>query len=431
MTADAAGCRRPAAGNRDRFIAVRKTDILAALIGRDGAAGQGDAFRQVCRLMAAVLHHEYFAQLERLREDYFYFDPQVAPHAQFDAATRERAYADLTPSLVRVLEDANFVELSHAEIAQAHRDRVLTRVEIEAPLDDYREVRVFRRGHHTERIELANWLGLKTSSADINVYDDVVVFVAVKSDADFASERQRERLARLQIRPGSVLLKYFRNVAAADINALFPHVRVVMSLRDKLMLGGPALIGGVPILLKLASTLAVLFVVIGFYLGLSTSMKTDEMAAAIAAVSGLAALGGFIMRQWLRYRHQSLKYQKELNDNIYFRNVNNNAGLFDALIGAAEDQECKEALLAYHFLWTAPATVTQGELEDRIETWLAQTFGIEVEFVVEAALARLGRMELMARADGRLAVLPPEQALRRLDDLWDGFFEARTAAAEA
>ena len=49
---------------------------------------------------------------------------------------------------------------------------------------------------------------------------------------------------------------------------MFPHVRVVMSVRDKLMLGGPALIGGLPILLKLASTITVLFLVIGFYLGL-------------------------------------------------------------------------------------------------------------------------------------------------------------------
>ena len=51
-----------------------------------------------------------------------------------------------------------------------------------------------------------------------------------------------------KLRPGSVLIKYFRNIASIDLNALFPNVRVVLSLRDKLLLSGPALAGGVPIL---------------------------------------------------------------------------------------------------------------------------------------------------------------------------------------
>jgi predicted transcriptional regulator YdeE len=57
-----------------------------------------------------------------------------------------------------------------------------------------------------------------------------------------------------------------------------------------------------------------------------------------------------VLRQWVKYQRRSLKYQIELTDNIYYRNVNNNAGVFDYLIGAAEEQECKEAFLAYHFL---------------------------------------------------------------------------------
>ena len=77
---------------------------------------------------------------------------------------------------------------------------------------------------------------------------------------------------------GAVLLKYFRDIASADLNALFPDVKVVMGFRDRLMLGVPALIGGVPILLKLASTFTVLFLVAGFYLGLANAVRDEEMA---------------------------------------------------------------------------------------------------------------------------------------------------------
>ena len=56
-------------------------------------------------------------------------------------------------------------------------------------------------------------------------------------------------------------------------------------------------------------------------------------------MTGIVALGGFAVSQWLKYRRQTLKYHMELTENIYFRNVNNNAGIFDYLIATAEDQD--------------------------------------------------------------------------------------------
>jgi hypothetical protein len=416
-------------GDRDHFIAVRKTDMLEALVDHGGLdEAQRDGFRQVCRLLAAICHYEYFAQLERLRDDYFYFNPELEPHAGLDHAALDRSYADLLASFTAVLADANFVEMSHAEIEEAHRRRSAMRVEIEAPLDDYREVRFFRRGHHMETLVTAGWLGLRKRSTQVLVHDDIVLLVAMKPQTDIASRQERKRLARNKLRPGSVLIKYFRNIASIDLNALFPNVRVVLSLADKLLLSGPALAGGVPILLKLASTITVLFLVIGFYFGVSANVADDETAGALAALSGLVALGGFIMRQWLRYQRQSLKYQKELTENVYFRNVNNNAGIFDAMIGTAEDQECKEAFLAYYFLGTAAGVPDEGELERRIERWLAQAFGIAVGFKVGDALARLDRLGLLLQEGAKLSALPPEAALRKLDRAWADFFRPEPAS---
>ncbi len=432
MTSTTTDRRQPkAADDRDHFIAVRKTDILDALIehGRLAEAAQREQFAQVCRRLGAIYHYEYFAELEALRDDYYYFNPEIEPHARLDAAALERAYAELVLSLTTVLEDANFVEMSHAEIEEAHRRRSVMRVEIEAPLDDFREVRFFRRGHHVETVVAAGWLGLRKRSTQVMVYDDIVLFVAMKPEADIVSARERRRLALRKIRPGSVLIKYFRNIASQDLNALFPNVRVVLSMRDKLLLSGPALAGGLPILLKLASTITVLFLVIGFYFGLSTNVADKDMAGALAAISGLVALGGFIMRQWLRYQRQSLKYQKELTENVYFRNVNNNAGIFDSMIGTAEDQECKEAFLAYYFLSTAEHAPRQAELEERIERWLAQAFGVAVGFKVGEALARLDQLGLLLRDGEQLSVLSPEAALPKLDAAWAAFFKPAPTAA--
>src|SRR5262249_60731137 len=123
----------------------------------------------------------------------------------------------------------------------------------------------------------------------------------------------------------------------------------------------------------------------------------------------------------------SLRYQKELSDNVYFHNVSNNAGIFDYMVGAAEDQECKEAFLAYCFLWAAKTPPTQAELDRRIETWLRDSFGSALAFDVGAALAKLDRFGLLARDGGRLAGPTPGEALPRLAVRRGGYFDGAPA----
>jgi hypothetical protein len=411
---------------RDQFIPVRKSDILDALVdnGQLGDDTLKAQFRQVCRMLGAIYHYEYFERLEVLRKDYYYFNPELDRHARIKIENVERAYGDLITSFTAVLKGANFVEVSHEEIERAHRESVLVNVNLETPLDEFRQVRFFRRGHHEETFELRKWFGLRRQKIVASVYDDVILLVATNPEGEpNGKKRQKKRATLGKIRPGCVLLKYFRNIASADLNALYPNVRIVMSLFDKLFFSVPALAGGIPILLKLASTITVLFLVVGFYLGVSAAVHEDQMKSALAALSGLVALGGFLMQQWVKYQRQSLKYQKELTDNVYYRNINNNAGIFDYIIGAAEEQECKEAFLAYYFLSTSPTPLTEAELDQRIEKWLSDKFSIDIDFEVDDALAKLDRLELLRRDGDRLSVPPPADALVRLDYHWDNYFQ--------
>jgi uncharacterized protein DUF3754 len=419
-----------AADGIDEFVPVSKGDLIEALI-RSGAMPdevEREKFRRLCQMLAAIYHCEYFTLLERLRHVYYYFGPEIEPHAAMDRALIERAHADLVQSLDQVLKDANFVELPHGEITDAHRRRTMLRVEVKAPLSDFRDIRFYRRGHHIEQFEVSDWFGLRRRKVEAKVYDDVVLLVAMKSQAEIASQRKLRALERRKIRPGSVLLKYFRNIAASDLNALFPNVRVVMSNLDKVVLGVPAVVGGIPILLNIYATITVLFLVIGFYVGMGAEVHDKDMKTALAALSGLAALGAFILQQWIRYQRQSLKYRTELTENVYYRNINNNAGIFDYLVGAAEEQESKEAFLAYHFVRMAPSPPNADELDGRIETWLRETFGIDLDFKVEDALTKLNRLGLLRREGERLIVSPLDGALAQLHCVWNDLFPAGKAA---
>jgi hypothetical protein len=414
---------------RDRFIPLRKSDIVEGLIaeGSLDAAGQA-SLRQFARMLGAILHYQYFEELDRLREAYFHFDPELDPQVLGPAKDLDAAYRTLSDEFVRVLMEANFIEISHDEITRAFAERARVRVKIKAPVEDYRCVRMFRRGHHTETIEIPVWFGLRRRPLEVVVYDDVVMMVATKpggmTKADARKALVSARRGGQKIRSGAVLFKYFRHIARADLEALFPNVRVVMSLSDHLTLGVPALVGGVPILIKLASTLTVLFFVAGFYLGLTGTIRDNDTERALAALSGLFALGAFVLRQWGNFHRQSLIHQKQLTDTIYYRNVNNNSGIFNYLIGEAEEQDWKEALLAYYGLLTADAPLAREALYRRVEELLARMFGISADFEIDGALARLKRLDLLGETCGRLSVPPLPDALARLDKEWNDFFAA-------
>jgi hypothetical protein len=411
---------------RDRVIRLRKADLIGGLVAEGGLDESGQAgFRQLARRLGAVFHYQYFEELDRLREVYFHFDPEIDP--QGPASDLEAAYRSLSEEFVRVLTEANFVEIAHEEIMRAFTEHARVRVKLKVSVEDYRDVRMFRRGHHTESIDVPVWLGLRKRRLDVVVYDDVVLMVATRPGGVTPSEARRLARSRgggQKIRSGAVLFKYFRHIARGDLEALFPNVRVVMSMFDQLTLGVPALVGGVPILLKLASTLTVLFVVAGFYLGLSGTIRDNDTEQALAALSGLFALGAFLLRQWGNFHRQSLIHQKQLTDNVYYRNVNNNAGIFAYLIGEAEDQDWKEALLAYHGLLTAPAPLARAALETRVEELLARVFGVTADFEIDTALARLTGLDLIRESDGLLSVVPLPDALARLEREWQEFFAA-------
>ncbi len=408
---------------RYRFIPLRKADLIDGLMAAGDLDEAGQAgFRQFARQLGAIFHYHYFEQLDLLREAYFHFDPEVDPQSCPPAADVETAYRRLSEEFVRILTEANFIEIAHEEITRAFGEHALVRVKIKAPVGDYRDIRMFRRGSHRKSIEVPMWWGFRRRQIEVDIYDDVVMMVATRSGGDAPAAAGKLRWGGKQsgqrIRGGAVLFKYFRHIARADLEALFPNVRVVMSLWDQLTLGVPAVVGGIPILIKLASTLTILFFVAGFYLGVSGTPGDNDMEQALVALGGLFALGAFMLRQRGNFHRQSLLHQKQVTDNIYYRNVNNNSGIFNYLVGEAEEQEWKEALLAYYCLIVAPEVVTRTALDASIDELLLRRFGFSADFAIGEALARLKRLGLLCESSGTLSALPLPAAIERLETEW-------------
>lgn len=403
---------------RDGYIAVRKGELAAAIAA---AAGDAPALRDVFTLLGALLHHQAHAKLEALKALYDPLDPD-APASRRDISVD--AFDSFERGLNEALMRANFVEIDPDSVQTRAATKQITGLSIKPSSAGIRRVRFFARGVRTESIELKRWFGLRRETIEVQTMQDVVVLVGFKAEDEAAAAADRRALRKMRrgVRQGAALVKHFRSVAGPELVTLHPGAKPSMRPRDQAMLAGPAVVAGVPVLLNLWPALTVIFAVLAAYFGAQGVIEESELKRALAAVSGLVAVGAFIMRQRLKYEAQTLRYQKQLADTVYFRNLANNAGVLDLLVGAGEEQDAKEAFLAYAILLREQRPLVKAEIDNFCEAFLRESFGLEIDFEIQDALNKLERLGLIAQDGERFSAVAPADALVKLDAAWDGVF---------
>lgn len=408
-------------GRSDGYIAVRKAELVRAIGEEPGMpAGDGAAMAQLFDLFAALLHHQAHADLEALKTLYDPLDPD-APPSRRDVSVA--AFEAFEAALIETLTTANFTEIDPDTVQTREATKHLTGLAIKPSLAGIRRVRYFARGLRAEQMERKSWFGLRTRRIDAQVMNDVVVLVGFKGDDEIVrSDRKAFASMRRGVRPGAAIVKHFRNVASPELVTLHPGARPSMLRRDQFFLAAPAVATGVPVLLNLWPALTVLFAVLAAYFGASGVIEDSELRRALAAISGLIAVVAFVMRQRLKYETQTLRYQKQLADTVYFRNLANNAGVLDLIVGAGEEQDVKEAIIAYGMLRRAGRSLAKGEIDNFAEAFLKDRFGLDIDFEIHDALGKLERIGLVTREGDAYLPVAPSEALLKLDAAWDNLF---------
>jgi hypothetical protein len=389
--------------------------VLVKALAEELEPDQATAFGELVRLLIATFHFEFHDLLEDMKACYAPLNPDDDGRGDegADEAQLAEASNELTAKLGRALERANYVRLTGEAIEYAFREFSLFPLQLLVDFDMFDDYLVFYRGETLRQSEVKRWFGLRRTTIEVPTFDRVCVFIRFKPEGAL-SLQQRKQLH--QHEPGSAILKLFRNIPKADLEMLFPNTQLRMRLRDKLLIGVPALVGGVPVALKLVPALLALAVLLGIQRG------EVNLTSIVAGLSGLVGLGLFLFRQWDKFQHRKVGFLKTLSENLYFRNLDNNQGVLTRLVDEAEEEEVKEALCAYRVLLDEPG-LDEATIDRRVEDWLRDRFGLELDFEIDDALAKLVRLGLAERDDeGRYRVLPVDQALTELDRRWDDFF---------
>lgn len=406
---------KQAADKKFRFIPYRKRDIVEMCLQDNRVPGQEENFRYLYRLLDNIFHYEFHRLVESMKDAYAPLDPDsdTRPCENIECST-QRSFVEL---LCGLLEKANYERVTQADLIQALRESSLFRIRLHVDFDDFEEVQLFYRGVSTRHETISTWMGLVNKTIEFINYDRVVVYIR------FREYREGPQAEFPSCRPGSTLLKLFRNVPKADIEMLFPNTSVRMRAVDKLLIGIPALVsGGIVITTKLGASLLILGSLLGFWLGLRSQPVELNKTALIVVFAGLVALGGYLWKQFSNFKNRKLRFMQTLIQNLYFKNLDNNAGVFHHIANDAEEEECKEAILAYYFLLTSERPLSRTELDRRVENWLAAKWNCSVDFEIDDALRKLLALELVRDTNGGLTAIPIEAGIQKLDQRWDAFF---------
>ncbi len=407
----------------ERFIPFRKTSIVTMCADEVPAADR-ESFRAFAELLASLLHHEFRSRLEALKDTYYPFNPDTGTRTigELDPSECQAAQERLVDGLTALAEDANFERIGTDDLDRAFVEDSLMKVRLEADFDDFEKAVFYRRGEHTRQEEVKHLFGLRRRTIEFTNYGKVVVFVKFKDAAHF--EAKGKDVEDLPFQPGSTIIKLFQDVPRADLEMLFPNARVRMRLIDKLLIGVPAVVSGIiMVVTKLIASLIPVLLLLGFWLGAREEPVELNQGQLVALGAGLMAFGGFLVRQFTKFKNRKIQFMKALSENLYFRNLDNDAGVFHHLLDAAEEEEVKEAVLAYHFLRTAQRPLTAAELDRRIEDWFVRRWDAAFDFEVDDGVGKLRRLRLVDDdGDGRLTAVPLDEAKRRLDQTWDDLF---------
>jgi hypothetical protein len=296
----------------------------------------------------------------------------------------------------------------------------LFKIRLAVDFSDFEDVLFFRRGEHVREETLIRFLGLKKQVLHFLNYDRVLVYIRFKDQGYFDDQKRTD----LFFKPGSIIIKLFHSVPQADLEMLFPNSEIRMKTIDKLIIGVPAAISGIIVLVsKLGASLLLIAALVSFWLGFRDDPVEMNQQHLVALGLGLGALGGYLFKQISKFKNRKIRFMKALTENLYFKNLDNNAGVFHHLVDAAEEEEFKEALLAYYFLLVADKSLTRKELDLVIEKWLAVKWNCQIDFEIGDALEKLQRLGMVRTEDDRLRSLSLNEAKKRLNEIWDNFFD--------
>lgn len=403
---------------REHYIPFNKEFLLEQQIAAFAEDPQKvDNFKKLFEIIEHYYHYESFNLNRNLKQNYALYDPDLSEKER-EGYIGKSDFSVFKQTLLTVLERGNYYRVNQETLKEAFEESDLIGLNLSIDFNAFKDYELYVRGHHKAKEKIKKFYFWK-KEVEIEYYDRVLIYLNY-SDADYLTQK-KVKLGKMPIDPGSIALKIFKRVPKNDLETIFPNAVPKMSLKDKMLLWVPGIFGGISLL-----SAKVIPALLNMYDAYQTGETIDLLNSKTSLNQGLIAMGilsAYCFRQYNNFVNKKIRYSKMLADSLYFKNLGNNSGAFYSLLNSSEEEALKETILAYAFLNRSQNPLTAQELDLQIESWFASKLKTDLDFDVNDALLKLKSIGLGIETNGKWSVIPLNEALVKIDELWDSVFE--------
>jgi hypothetical protein len=366
---------------------------------------------ELFRILEQYFHFEGFKLNQLIKKNYFGFDPDRIEELKLGNQNSGNL-AVFKENVHSVLARGKYVQIDNSFLEEAMSKNDIIGLKLKIDFEHFKEYKVFTRGSKVYKEKIRH-LYFWQKEKEVESFERVVVYIEYKDKSYF--EQKKIDYSKLSIQPGTIILKSFKRVPKNDLESIFPNAVPVMTPKDKVLLWIPALAGG--LILFFSRILPSIIVTYRAYQK-GEAINTEELEDTIFQVAvALGFIGYYVIRQFKRFLHKKIEFSKKLTESLYFKNIANNAGVFPSLIQEAEEEEIKETIIAYIFLYKSDTHLSIDELDEKIEKWFKNKMNCDVDFDVENALRKLQQLGIGLENDGRWHVKNLDEALTKANDI--------------
>lgn len=381
-----------------------------------GSSLEKEKLSKLATILSYYFHYLGHSESQELKLNYAHFDP--------DRTSEERNHYSSKSDLTKfktifndVIKKGNFKKLEANELQEAIHSSDLIGLNLKINFEDFQEYKIYARGLTKQKEKIKKFYFWK-KEIEIEFYERIVIYLHYQNKDYFIQNNQE--IEDLPFVPNSIVLKIFKRVPKNDLETIFPNAEPKMPLKDKLLLWIPGIGGGVPIITT--KVVPALVNIANAYKSGNTLQLEVFKNSLMQGGAALGVLGAYLFKQYKEYKNKINDFHRMLTDSLYFKNLGNNSGVFHTLIDSSEEEEIKESILAYCFLLENSEPVNAEILDKKIEEWFLSEFNMDIDFEVDDALSKLKKIGLATEVNGLWSVLPVDDALKCVDNLWDSIF---------
>ncbi|NQX79217.1 MAG: DUF3754 domain-containing protein, partial [Hyphomicrobiaceae bacterium] len=416
---------------RETFIPVATLALMDRLTHKQAwTTGKASEVKRFFRYLCYWRQQQYQTDIMYLKHAYEPFNPDS------DLLTTRRFTNDeLIAMRSRVVDGVRhlLIQANYRKIERRELDVILASdshygLDFRVDLDVFEELEIYFRGasqKKDQRRSLRTFL--RKEEFNVPIFQRLFILFKLKTEERLVDDyvctksvtrKKAAKILRSRGKHGSedisrklIYMKLFKNMPQSDVEMIFPNTRIKFRLFDKIKLGitGSGAVG------------------MGLFGTLSNIVTSGAalITNPVAVAGMLSALGGVLFRQIMDFFNTRQRYMVVMAQNLYFHSLADNRGVMIKLADRAADEDVKEEILLYSVL--AKREIRKEDLQivdEAVEQYLKDAFGLKVDFDVEDALGRLITDGIVIEEpSGILRALPPAEAAAHIDNKWDVFLD--------